>query len=379
MQHLAFAGFPFFSFFSVLRKSNPPKPMKTIPSQESIQASISWTILKMKVICAFGLALTIATFGLLIESASAKDSGFKLMMTPKWTGFPYFELAAKGGKAAADELGDTFTYAGADHADPTLQVETLQNFLTQKPDGIILAAIDLNAVAPVLKEARKRGIVVTTFDADAATPARDMFCNQMSYEQAAKTMLDCALLDAPEGGEVAFVAASPTAPNHMAHIKYMTQFIKNDPKYKVFKVVDTQYAQDDDSKSYDVAVNLMQAHPNLKVIISSSAVSAPAGARAIEASGKAGKVFSTGFALPNAIKRYIEDGSEKAFALWDPYELGYLATWVTHLKLAGKLEVKAGVKVDAGKAGQYTIGQDGEIVYGKPLIFTKETIDKFNF
>jgi hypothetical protein len=26
------------------------------------------------------------------------------------------------------------------------------------------------------------------------------------------------------------------------------------PKYKVFKVVDTQYAQDDDSKSYDVAV-----------------------------------------------------------------------------------------------------------------------------
>lgn len=36
-------------------------------------------------------------------------------------------------------------------------------------------------------------------------------------------------------------------------------------------VVDTQYAQDDDSKSYDVAVNLMQAHPNLRVIISSSA------------------------------------------------------------------------------------------------------------
>jgi rhamnose transport system substrate-binding protein len=90
----------------------------------------------------------------------------------------------------------------------------------------------------------------------------------------------------------------------------MTQLIQNDPKYKVFKVVDTQYAQDDDSKSYDVTVNLMQAHPNLRVIISSSAVSAPAGARAIVASGKADKVFSTGFALPNAIKSYIQDGSE---------------------------------------------------------------------
>lgn len=52
---------------------------------------------------------------------------------------------------------------------------------------------------------------------------------------------------------------------------------------------------------------------------------------------------------------------------------------MTHLKLAGKLEVKPGVTFEAGKAGQYTIGKDGEIVYGKPLIFTKDTIDKFNF
>src|SRR6202012_2108784 len=141
----------------------------------------------------------------------------------------------------------------------------------QKPDAIELAAIDLNAVAPVLKQARKKGVTVTTFDADAAQDARDMFVNQLSYKQAAKTMLDCALIDSPNGGEIAFVAASPTAPNHTAHIKFMTQFIQNDPKYKVFKVVDTQYAQDDDSKSYDVAVNLMQAHPNLRVIISSSA------------------------------------------------------------------------------------------------------------
>lgn len=336
--------------------------------------------LKAKLLTCLGMAAALAMYAPFGGTAvQAKDSGFKLMMTPKWTGFPYFEAAARGGKAAADELGDSFTYAGADHAEVSLQVETLENFLTQKPDGIMLAAIDLNAVAPVLKEARKRGIVVTTFDADAAQPARDMFCNQLSYEQAAKTMLDCALLDSPEGGEVAFVAASPTSPNHSAHIKFMTQFIQDDPKYKVFKVVDTQYAQDDDSKSYDVAVNLMQAHPNLRVIISSSAVSVPAAARAIVATGKVGKVFATGFALPSAIKTYLKDGSEKAFALWDPQELGYLATYVTHLKLAGKLEVKPGVTFQAGKAGQYTIGQNGEIVYGKPLIFTADTIDKFNF
>jgi rhamnose transport system substrate-binding protein len=321
----------------------------------------------------------ILALGLAVPLGYAKENGFKLMMTPKWTGFPYFEAAAKGGKDAADELGDEFVYAGADHADVSLQVETLENFLTQKPDAIILAAIDLNAVAPVLKQAREQGIVVTTFDADAAADARDMFFNQMSYKQAAKTMLDCALQDAPEGGEVAFVAASPTSPNHSAHIKFMKEYIETDPKYQVFKVVDTQYANDDDAKSYDVAINLIQAHPNLKVIISSSAVSAPAGARAIVASGNAGKVFSTGFALPSAIKSYLEDGSEKCFALWNPYELGYLATYATHLKLAGKLDLKPGTTFTAGKAGTYTVGEGGEIVYGKPMMFTKETVDKAGF
>ena len=37
-------------------------------------------------------------------------------------------------------------------------------------------------------------------------------------------------------------------------MKIMTQLTLTDDKYKVFKVVDTQYANDDDAKSYDVAV-----------------------------------------------------------------------------------------------------------------------------
>jgi len=313
------------------------------------------------------------------EATEAATKGFRLFMTPKWTGFPYFEMAGAGGKEAADELGDSFVYAGADHADVQLQVQTLENFLTQKPDAIMLAAIDLNAVAPVLKRAREQGVVVTTFDADAAVDARDLFFNQMSYEVAAKTMLDAALLNAPEGGEVAFVAASPTSPNHMAHIKLMTELIQNDPKYQVFKVVDTQFAQDDDAKSYDVAVNLMQAHPDLKVIISSSAVSVPAAARAIEATGKAGKVFTTGFALPSAMKTFIQSGSNKAFALWDPKELGYVTAYCTHLMLAGELKATPGAVCKAGKAGEFTVGADGEVVYGRALIFTPDNIDKYDF
>ena len=152
------------------------------------------------------------------------------MMTPKWTGFPYFEAAAKGGKEAANELGDEFVYAGADHADVTLQVETHRE-LPDPEAGRHHPGRDRSQRRRAGAEGRRAStaIVVTTFDADAAADARDMFVNQMSYEQAAQTMLDCALMDAPEGGEIAFVAASPTSPNHSAHIKFMNEYIETDP------------------------------------------------------------------------------------------------------------------------------------------------------
>jgi len=325
------------------------------------------------------LAVALITSASLVSTAETKTTGFKLMMTPKFTGHPYFELGAKGAQDAANELGDTLVYSGPVNPDTSLQVETLTNFVTQRPDAIILAAIDPNAVAPILKQARKKGILVTTYDADAAVAARDMFVMPLSHEAAARAMLDCALLDAPEGGEIAFISASPTSPNHTAHVKFMTELTKTEAKYKVFKVVDTQYAADDDAKSFEVATNLMQAHPKLKVIISSSAVSAATAARAIVAGGRQGQVFATGFALPSAIRSYLMDGSAKAFAFWDPQELGYLAVYATHLKLAGKLVIKPGVSFKAGKAGTFTFGKDGEINYGKALLFTKETVDKYKF
>lgn len=314
------------------------------------------------------------------SSAGAGGKQVRLFMNPKFTGFPYFEVARAGGEKAAKELGDGFTYIGSDKADVSEQVRALQNAITQKPSALVVSAIDQNAVAPALKQARQRGIKVVTYDADAATPARDIFVNQLSYELAAKTMLDAALANDPSGGKVAFIAASPTATNHMAHIKFMRQLIATDPKYKVFKPLPTiQYAGDDETKSFNVAVNLMQAVPDLKYIISSSAVSVPAAAKAIVSQGKQGKVYATGFALPSAMKQYIADGSNKAFALWDPNQLGYVATVVADKLARKQITTAEGTKVDAGTAGTYTIGKDGEIDINKPIIFTKDNIGEYNF
>jgi rhamnose transport system substrate-binding protein len=307
------------------------------------------------------------------------DQPYRIFMNPKFTGLAYFEVAADGAERAAEELGVEFVYTGAEQADTQLQVQSLQNIIAQRPDAVIISAIDQNAVAVPAREAMQQGITVVTYDADVTTDARDFFVNQMSYEGAARTMLDCALLNAPEGGEIAFIAADPTAPNHMAHIRIMEELTRTEEKYSVFTPVATQFAQDDEAKSIEVAINLMQAHPDLKVIISSSAVSAPAAARAIQTAGREGEVFATGVALPSSIRSYLKDGSQNAFFIWDPALLGYLSVYAAYAALEGDLSKTPGSTFSAGELGEFEVGEDGEIVYGRPLIFTPENIDDFDF
>lgn len=252
---------------------------------------------------AIALLAALAVIGGMAFAAPAKK--YRIFMDPKFTGLSYFEICADGARDAAKELGVDFTYTGSEQADVPLQVQSLENILSQKPDAIIVSAIDFNAVAPPLVKAREMGIKVVSYDADTATNAR--------------AILDCALLDSPKGGEIAFIAASPTSPN------------------------------------------LMQAYPNLKVIISSSAVSAP------------------GVALPSSIKSYLKDGSQKAFFIWDPALLGYMSVYVAKAALDGTLKNTVGSKVKCGKLGEFTVAKDGEIVYGRPLIFTADNIDKYDF
>ncbi len=92
----------------------------------------------------------------------------KVFMSPKFTGLAYFEVARKGGEDAGKELGLDFQYIGSDKAEATEQIATLTNAVAQKPNALVVSAIDGDAVAPALRTARAAGIKVVTYDADAA-------------------------------------------------------------------------------------------------------------------------------------------------------------------------------------------------------------------
>ena len=123
----------------------------------------------------------------------------------------------------------------------------------------------------------------------------------------------------------------------------------------------------------------MKSYPNLKGVISPTSVGIAAGARAIRDAGKSGEILMTGLGIPSQLREYVKDGTIKSFALWNPVDLGYLTTYVTHNLIAGDLTGAAGESFSAGRLGDYTVDEGGVILLGPPFEFNAENIDDFSF
>jgi rhamnose transport system substrate-binding protein len=301
----------------------------------------------------------------------------RIFHVPKFTGFIFFELARAGVNQAAAEFGAAEpTYIGPDKADTQQQVQVLQNVLPQNPDVIVLAALDLNALSPSLIEARDAGAVVVTYDADVSADARDLFTNMMTFPQQAQAMLDSALANDPTGGKAIWLAPTATTANFISQKQAIDDLIAAQPDiYGKIEFIDTLYMNDDPEKAKQVATDAMAAHPDLKYFVTGSGMANPAVNQAIIDSGKKGQVFSTGFALPSTMKSYLDDGTSKQFALWNPTDFGYLATYAGVLKKCGAIQGTDGETFTAGRLGERTIGTGGEVDLGVPLFFTKECPD----
>jgi rhamnose transport system substrate-binding protein len=309
---------------------------------------------------------------------AALKTGLKIAFLPKQLNNPYSDVETGGGKVAVGELKGEYKLVGPNDASASSQVSYINTLIQQQQDVIVIAANDPNAVCPSLNQARAAKIKIVAFDSDASKDCRDVFINQATTEGIGESLVKMASEQAGGSGEIAILSATPNATNQNAWIAVMKEELKK-PEYSKLKLVKTAYGNDDDQKSFQEAQGLLQSYPNLKVIVSPTTVGIAAASRYVSSSSYKGKVAITGLGLPNQMREYVKDGTVKKFALWNPADIGYLASYAGAALASGQITGAEGQKFKAGKLGDYTIGKDGEIVLGPPTEFTAANIDKFNF
>jgi rhamnose transport system substrate-binding protein len=315
------------------------------------------------------------------DSANGGSGGdsedVSITMLPKNLGNPYFDTSTAGAEAAAEEIGASVEEVGPQEAAADAQVQYINTAAQQGVGALIVSANDPTAICDALNEARDAGTKVVTFDSDTDPECRDLFVNQATAEGIAKVQVDLIAEQIGDAGEIAILSASANATNQNAWIEMMEEELKTN--HPDIELVDTVYGDDEDQKSFDQTAALLQSHPNLKGIVSPTTVGIAAAARYLSDSDKKGKVALTGLGTPNQMREYVENGTVEAFALWNPEDLGYLATFAANALASGEIEGEPGDTFEAGKLGEYTVEDDKSVLLGDPFVFDKDNIGDFDF
>ncbi len=309
------------------------------------------------------------------SSASHTSVGRKLTiaMMPKAKGDPYFISCEKGAEEAAHELGDDLIWDGPTDLDPAKQNEVVEAWITRAVDAIAVSVENRQAISTVLRKARGRGIGVLAWDADAEPDARDFFVNQATPQGIGYTLTDEAERILNGSGDFAIITASLTAANQNEWIKYIKERLQRYPK---LKLVTIQPSEGDRDRAFAETQNVLKVYPSVKLIMAIAAPAVPGAAEAVKQSGRK-DVKVTGLSLPNMCKPYIKDGTIESIVLWNTTDLGYLTVEAADAVVRGRLK-HGDREFQAGRLGKIQVEGD-QIMLGKPFVFNKSNIDRFDF
>jgi rhamnose transport system substrate-binding protein len=316
--------------------------------------------------------------GAAVDAPDLAGQPITLIDVPKLIGIGYFNATTKGMQEAAAELGNvTVSTDGPTAGNIDEQIQFIDNYITQGVDGVLFAANDPVAIAPVLEKALSEGIHVVGYDANSVPEAREWFVNQAGFREIGKAMIDSLVAEQGEDASFGIVTSTFTTPNQARWIAEM-----NDYAAKCFpnlKWLETVEAQEDAVQSFSQAQTLLNKYGDeIQGIFGMTSIATPNSADAVTQAGMCGKVAVIGLATPNAMRPYVEDGCVNNVVLWQPIDLGYAAVYVMRAVVDGTLQ-PGDTTVSAGRLGDLAIVNGSEVLLGDPFIFTPENIGDFDF
>jgi rhamnose transport system substrate-binding protein len=332
--------------------------------------------LKIKKILAAALAVGLCAT--LAACSEKKPEKTRIAMVVKSLGNGFFDAAHEGAKEAAAQLGNVeIIYTGPTTPSAEGQIEIINSLISQKVDAIVISANDPNAIVPIAKKAMARGIKVLSFDSGLAQEGRLMQLNPSNAKLIGEKQIQMASDAIGGAGEIAILSASAQATNQNIWIGVMKDVLAK-PEFAKLKLVSVAYGDDQSDKSYREAVGLLRSNPNLKAIISPSTVGINAASKAVVDEKMVGKVYVTGLGLPSEMAGHVKSGAVKEFAIWNPIDLGYAATYAAYQFVKGDPNAKAGGTLQLGRMGAVTIDAKGEAALAPPFVYNKENVDKFS-
>jgi ribose transport system substrate-binding protein len=285
---------------------------------------------------------------------------YKFVIVPKAMNNPFFDFARDGCQTRAKELGNIeCIYKGPVEHEPATQAQIIQDFITQKVDGLAISVADVATMTKSIEAATAAGIPVITFDSDAPGSERIAYIgtNNKDFGLALGNQL---LKLRPDGGKYAMVSGGPGADNLAERVNGVREALKGSKWIEV--PGSPTFCNDDPALAVQQMTDLRTATPDLAAIIPVGGwpMFAPEGFKAFASKSKtdidAGKFT---LVVADTLKMQLElldEGYANALVGQRPFEMG-------EKSMDTLLAIKKGQKVP-------------EIIYTGLDLVTKDNVAK---
>jgi ribose transport system substrate-binding protein len=253
-------------------------------------------------------------------TAPAKASkNYNIQFLQGVTGDQFYITMQCGAQEEAAKLGVTVNTQGPQKFDPTLQKPILDSIVAGKPDALLVAPTDVQAMQVPLEQAAAAGIKVVLVDTTTNDPSYAVSAIASDNEGGGRAAFEAIKRLRPEGGKVMVMNVDPGISTTDARAKGFEEAVKGDSK---FQYVGVQYSHNDPATAAQLVSAQLQKDPDLVGVFATNIFSAEGSATGIRQAGKAGQVQVVGFdAGPNQIQA-LRDGTVQALVAQDPGTIG---------------------------------------------------------
>ncbi|MFJ6328317.1 MULTISPECIES: substrate-binding domain-containing protein [unclassified Rhizobium] len=268
----------------------------------------------------------------------------------------FFNQINDGAKEAAKKAGVDLVVFNANNV-PSAQNDAIENYITQKVDGIILIAIDVNGVKPAITAAKKAGIPVIAIDAQIPNGENIAFVgvdNTKAGGEIGKYYSDYVKDKLSGSAKLGVVGALNSFIQNQRLDGFKAAVKAGEQKVTFLDTVDGQNVQD---VALSAAENLITANPDMTTLYATGEPALLGAVAAVTSQGKTGSVKVFGWDLTKQAVEGIDQGWVTAVIQQDPAGEGKAA-------VEALVKVKKGEKIDP-------------IINVPVTIVTKENVDKF--
>lgn len=268
----------------------------------------------------------------------------------------FFNQINEGAQKAADAAGAKLVIFNANNV-PSAQNDAIENYVTQKVDGIILVAIDVNGVKPAITAAKAAGIPVVAIDAQIPDGDNVSFIgvdNTKAGEDIGKFYADYVKAEMGGTAKIGIVGALNSFIQNQRLDGFKKAVTDSGQKITFLDTVDGQNVQE---TALSASENLMTANPDMTTLYATGEPALLGAVSAVTSQGRTGDVKVFGWDLTKQAIQGMDDGWVTAVVQQDPAG-------------EGKAAVEALIKLKKGETVEPIINIPVTIV-------TKKNVDPY--